>query len=80
MRVADPIPQFSYVVQQIAERHPNFAFVHVVEPRVQGATDVEVPAGEVCRLPRAKVFLNSFEWRFFPSQTTSSVRSGSLGP
>ncbi|KAI0088267.1 FMN-linked oxidoreductase [Irpex rosettiformis] len=46
MRMKEPIPQFRYVVQQIAERQPNLAFLHVVEPRVQGSEDCEVPAGE----------------------------------
>lgn len=47
MGATDPIAQFGYVVQQIADKHPNFAFIHVVEPRVQGVTDVEVPEGQV---------------------------------
>ncbi|KAI0818987.1 FMN-linked oxidoreductase [Irpex lacteus] len=39
MRMKDPIPTFSYIVQQIAERYPNFAFLHVIEPRVDASTD-----------------------------------------
>ncbi|TRM56593.1 hypothetical protein BD626DRAFT_635696 [Schizophyllum amplum] len=37
MRMHDPIPQFSYFVGEIKKRHPDFAYLHVVEPRVQGA-------------------------------------------
>lgn len=48
MRIPDPIPQFSYVVEQIAKRQPNLAFIHVVEPRVQGSEDRDAPASEVC--------------------------------
>lgn len=43
----DPIPTFRYLVQQIAERQPKLAFIHVVEPRVNGAVDREVQEGEV---------------------------------
>ncbi|KAI0088268.1 FMN-linked oxidoreductase [Irpex rosettiformis] len=46
MRMPNPIPTFSYVVQKIAEKHPNFAFVHVVEPRVQGSVDRVAAEGE----------------------------------
>ncbi|KAI0826125.1 FMN-linked oxidoreductase [Irpex lacteus] len=46
MRIPDPIPQFSYVVEQIAKRQPNLAFIHVVEPRVQGSEDRDAPASE----------------------------------
>lgn len=47
MRMADPIPTFSYVVQQLAERHSTLAYVHITEPRVNGNVDREVQAGEV---------------------------------
>ena len=32
MRMEDPIPTFSYVVQQLKERYPNLAYVHAVGP------------------------------------------------
>ena len=38
MRMEDPIPTFSYLVEQLKAKHPNLAFVHVVEPRVDAAT------------------------------------------
>lgn len=44
----NPIPTFTYFVQQIAEKHPNLAFIHVVEPRVSGSDDRVPTAGEVC--------------------------------
>ncbi|KAI0342407.1 FMN-linked oxidoreductase [Trametopsis cervina] len=46
MRMQDPIPTFRYLVQQITERQPKLAFIHVVEPRVNGAVDREVQEGE----------------------------------
>ena len=33
---ADPVPQFSYFVEQLVARHPALAYVHVVEARVNG--------------------------------------------
>ena len=46
--MADPIPTFSYVVKQLAERHPTLAYIHAIEPRVlNGYIDREVPEGEV---------------------------------
>ncbi|EEB92241.1 hypothetical protein MPER_09279 [Moniliophthora perniciosa FA553] len=39
----DPIPQHAYVVREIKERYPNFAFLSVVEPRVSGSQVLEQP-------------------------------------
>ena len=47
MGMADPIPTFSYVVEQLAKKHPNLAYIHVVEPRFDGSKDREVNAGQV---------------------------------
>ena len=47
MRMADLKPQFSYLVEQIARRHTDFAYIHVVEPRVSGFTNREPQPGEV---------------------------------
>ncbi len=44
----DPIPTFSYFVQQIVDKHPNLAYLHVVEPRVSGVDDRVPTADEVC--------------------------------
>lgn len=30
---------FSYLVEELGRRHPNFGYLHVVEPRVQGIFD-----------------------------------------
>ncbi|EPS98163.1 hypothetical protein FOMPIDRAFT_1165690 [Fomitopsis schrenkii] len=46
MRMEDPKPQFSYLVSQIAERYPRFAWIHVVEPRGWGFTNSEPGPGE----------------------------------
>jgi NADPH2 dehydrogenase len=34
-----PIPVFTYLVTELRRRHPNFGYLHVVEPRVQGIVD-----------------------------------------
>lgn len=47
MRMKDPKPQFSYVVQKIKENQPNLAYIHLVEPRVNGNYDRPVEEGEV---------------------------------
>ncbi|KAF8482740.1 FMN-linked oxidoreductase [Russula ochroleuca] len=41
----NPIPVFSYLVAELRRRHPNFGYLHVVEPRVRGSIDRAV-AGE----------------------------------
>ncbi|KAK0499082.1 hypothetical protein EDD18DRAFT_1070338 [Armillaria luteobubalina] len=38
MGMKDPVPTFSYYVSQIKERHPDLAYIHLVEPRVTGIT------------------------------------------
>lgn len=45
----DPVPTFTYLVKQIAQRYPSLAYLHVLEPRATGDTDVLEPigAGEV---------------------------------
>lgn len=43
----DPKPTFSYIVENIKKDHSDFAYIHVVEPRVNGNTDRAVEDGEV---------------------------------
>ncbi|KAH9852603.1 NADH:flavin oxidoreductase/NADH oxidase [Lenzites betulinus] len=46
MRMADPIPTFSYLVSKIAEKFPDFAFIDLIEPGLAGAFDAEGKEGE----------------------------------
>ncbi|TCD62278.1 hypothetical protein EIP91_007117 [Steccherinum ochraceum] len=46
MRMPDPRPQFGYIVQKLAESHSDLAYIHVVEPRMNGNTDRAVKSGE----------------------------------
>ncbi|EJU01876.1 FMN-linked oxidoreductase [Dacryopinax primogenitus] len=63
MRMADPKPTFSYLAQEINSRYPNFAYLHVTEPRVIGSDDCKVPPEEnnnfLRQIWRPKVFLDA---------------------
>lgn len=39
MRMSDPIPTFSHLVSSILEAHPQLAYIHVIEPRINGPSD-----------------------------------------
>ena len=41
----DPLPTFTTFVERIREEHPNLAYIHVVEARVNG-DDVVTGSGE----------------------------------
>ncbi|KAJ7037961.1 hypothetical protein C8F04DRAFT_1090791 [Mycena alexandri] len=42
MQFANPKPTYAHLVTQLRERYPDFAYLHVVEPRVDGAETVDV--------------------------------------
>ena len=46
MGMKDPIPTFSHYITAIRDRHPDFGYIHLVEARVNGVLDVEVPEGQ----------------------------------
>ncbi len=50
-------PTFSYLVSEITKRFPNFAYLHVVEPRVEGNVDRDVQHGEVRPNPLSGIFI-----------------------
>src|ERR1700760_2952453 len=41
MRMADPLPQFTYLIKNLASL--KLAYLHMTTPRVQGAVDVKDP-------------------------------------
>ncbi|VDB85661.1 unnamed protein product [Peniophora sp. CBMAI 1063] len=43
---SDPIPVYTYVLRQLAERHPKMAYVHFTEPRVDKEQIRELKPGE----------------------------------
>ena len=49
MRMTDPRPTFSYLVDMIKTRFPDLAYIHLVEPRTEAGFDRQVLDGEVCR-------------------------------
>lgn len=52
MRMKDPVPQFSYLVETLAERYPDLAYIHVTEAR--GA---RTPEGQYLAAPESLEFL-----------------------
>ena len=39
MLMEHPKPTYEYIVRKFVEDTPNLAYIHVVEPGIQGATD-----------------------------------------
>ena len=42
MGMKDPLPTFTTLVERIRDAHPTFAYLHVVEPRVDGIADASL--------------------------------------
>jgi len=42
----DPVPTYSHLVSELRRRHPDLAYIHVVEPRVDGIMDKELHDSE----------------------------------
>ena len=36
MGMKDPLPTFTAFIERIRDAHPNFAYIHVIEPRLDG--------------------------------------------
>ncbi|KAJ7146474.1 NADH:flavin oxidoreductase/NADH oxidase [Mycena epipterygia] len=45
MQFDNPKPTYAHLVTQLRERHPDLAYVHAVEPRVDGTETVDVKEG-----------------------------------
>ncbi|KAJ7439956.1 NADH:flavin oxidoreductase/NADH oxidase [Mycena latifolia] len=45
MHFDKPKPTYAHLVTQLRERYPDFAYLHIVEPRADGAETVEVKEG-----------------------------------
>ncbi|EJU01874.1 FMN-linked oxidoreductase [Dacryopinax primogenitus] len=63
MRMTNPPATFSYLVRQLKERFPDFAYLHATEPRVQGNVDRETRVEEsndfLREIWRPKVYLTA---------------------
>lgn len=44
MGMDDPKPQFTHLVSALKEKHTELAYIHVVEPRVNGDVSQDQPA------------------------------------
>ncbi|KAJ6453559.1 FMN-linked oxidoreductase, partial [Mycena sanguinolenta] len=44
MGMADPVPTFSYIISEIKRRFPDFAYIHLIEPRIAAHEDVDKSA------------------------------------
>lgn len=42
----DPIPQFSYIISQLAERYPSLSYIHLINPGVAGTGYITPAEGE----------------------------------
>lgn len=46
MRMDDPVPQFTYIVNQLRERYSDLAYLHLAEPRIAGNADRDAASEE----------------------------------
>jgi len=46
MKMPDPRPTFVYLVTALRDKHPKMAYLHVIEPRVTGISDIVPSQGE----------------------------------
>jgi NADPH2 dehydrogenase len=44
MGMKDPLPTFTSFIERIRVAHPNFAYIHVIEPRING--NIEAPPSD----------------------------------
>jgi NADPH2 dehydrogenase len=49
MGMTAPVPQFSHFASVLKERHPKLAYIHVIEPRIDGNLDRTVAAHDFLR-------------------------------
>ena len=65
MGMQDPVPTFSALVSRIKERHPKFAYIHVVEPDAEvEAVDGVAQSNDFISdiwLPRPLIRTNGYE-------------------
>ena len=77
MRMKDPVPQFSYVIEQLKARHPDLAYIHVVASTAMFNKGPEDPS--VRCLPSSHVRLRAHHWCIC-SKSSSPTTSGPPDP
>lgn len=40
MGMKNPIPTYSYLIEQMAQKHPHLLYLHLVEPQIIGDRDI----------------------------------------
>ncbi len=45
--MSDPLTQFTHIVQALKDRHPDLAYLHLVEPENAGARNMDTVRSEV---------------------------------
>lgn len=59
MRMADPLPTFTYLVEQFKQRFPNLAYLHVVSPN---ALANEGPKDSSVSSPMSRLVPSCWGW------------------
>ena len=52
MKMDDPVTQHKHIISELATRHPDLAYIHLVEARVAGTFDQEAPVHETLDFAR----------------------------
>ncbi|KAG8746200.1 hypothetical protein FRC10_005716 [Ceratobasidium sp. 414] len=42
MGMTDPISTYQYIISELAKRHPEFAYIHMIEPGIESAADAPI--------------------------------------
>ncbi|KAG8687533.1 hypothetical protein FRC09_013441 [Ceratobasidium sp. 395] len=51
MGMADPVPTYQYIISELAKRHPEFAYIHMIELDAEAASDAPISARADGTLP-----------------------------
>jgi NADPH2 dehydrogenase len=70
MREENPIPEYSYLVAELAKRFPKLAYLHLVEPR-SDELFMDIPEGK--RHDAAKAMSNDFIREIWGNKTLISA-------
>lgn len=82
MLMKDPIPTFSYLATKLKELHPDLAYLHAVEPRVNGNVTREADAHESIQFLRdiwaPKKFISAGGFRKDSAEELAEVGDNNL--
>lgn len=49
MGMVDPIPTFSHIVSEIKRLYAQFAYIHLIEPRISADSSIDASAGNAAQ-------------------------------